>query len=176
MLNTKLVAEQNRLTDKQLKFIQYRYIDGLNLSDAVIKAGYECKNSEYANSIGCQLQRSSKIKAYVSDMKQGRSLMPKFNDGQVAVLVDDYNWKVNKLKLVVNRSIPDELPDSIEARRLLRAGEGLAAIAELNRMQGHIAPTKSVNVDIKADDDIKRLLTISNRLLIEYNNNSTDKM
>lgn len=85
------------------------------------------------------------------------------------------DWKVNKLVKVVERHIPDELPESVEmmgedGKPVLRIGNqpdartGIAAIAELNKMQGHYAPTQNQNVNVNVSADMKEAKEIAARL------------
>lgn len=63
-----------------------------------------------------------------------------------------YEWKLNKLKHVVEAFITDEASLTPQEVRI-----ALLAISEMNKMQGHYSPEKHVNVNIKTDPDLQQV-------------------
>jgi hypothetical protein len=59
-----------------------------------------------------------------------------------AVMQGSFEWKMNKLIRCVNKTIPDE--DDAE----LNVSGGISAISEMNKMQGHYAPTRTINANL----------------------------
>lgn len=73
-----------------------------------------------------------------------------------------YEWKLNKLKQIVDTFIKDEALTPTEVRT------ALLAISEMNKMQGHYSPEKHVNVNIKTDPDLQQLESLMNQHGKEY--------
>lgn len=60
------------------------------------------------------------------------------------------DWKLGKLKTVVDGTIPD-FADKIDP---IAARAGIAAIAEANKMQGHYAPVQTMNANLNVNTEI----------------------
>lgn len=74
-----------------------------------------------------------------------------------------YEWKLNKLKQIVDTFINDEAHLTPTEVRV-----ALLAINEMNKMQGHYSPEKHVNVNIKTDPDLQQLENLINQHGKEY--------
>jgi len=84
-------------------------------------------------------------------------------------LVNMFEWKVERLKQIVDESLGAPDIGNISNDEIKKQyGPAIAAIAELNKMQGHYSPVKSVNIDLRADADMLKLKELSNKLLLEY--------
>lgn len=61
-----------------------------------------------------------------------------------------FDWKIKKLKKVVDISIPDDALEITE----MDPEAGLKAIAEMNKMQGHYQPESTISTNVHVDTDI----------------------
>ena len=77
-----------------------------------------------------------------------------------------FGWKVKKLSTIVEASVGDT-PESVDKRY---AGNATSAISELNKMQGHHAPTAQVVVNLEQDEYIKKINEVTTRILQEKRN------
>lgn len=75
----------------------------------------------------------------------------------------DYNYKMSKLKRVIDTFISDD--DDLRAREVAVA---LQAIAESNKMAGHYSAEKVVNLNIEHDADLEQARDIASKMLTEY--------
>lgn len=119
------------LTFKQRIFCD-RYLDTKNGAQAAIAAGYS-KNC--AKEIASETLTKPNVKKYL-----GEKMKDVFEKLGVTL-----EYKVGKLKTVVDRCIPEE-----ENKRLM-GKTGIDAIAELNKMAGHYAPT-TANLKVEATE------------------------
>jgi hypothetical protein len=69
-----------------------------------------------------------------------------------------YEWKLNKLKHVVETFITDKGSLTPQEVRI-----ALLAISEMNKMQGHYSVEKHVNINVKADPDLQQLENLINQ-------------
>jgi len=127
---------------KQKKFVEEYFINGKSGVDAAIAAGYTNKRN-IASNIAKRLLKQASVQRYVDEIRL-----------KANTPVDMFAWKLEKLVNIVNANMP---PDGDN-----RAA--IAAIAELNKMEGHYAPTKSVRLDLKQNLDMKRMLEISRKI------------
>lgn len=72
-------------------------------------------------------------------------------------------WKINKLADMVNVTIPDDI-EELQITSSDRLNVGLKAISELNKMQGHYAPTQSQNMNINVKTDSEQAKEIADNL------------
>lgn len=78
-------------------------------------------------------------------------------------------WKMLKLKRCADVSMPDDFKDLSEfEKELVSATNAISAIAELNKMQGHYAPTKTVNAQIVNEADTEELKQLIEEHKREY--------
>lgn len=74
-----------------------------------------------------------------------------------------YEWKLNKLKRIIDAFIADEvclIPKEVSI--------ALHAISEMNKMQGHYSTEKHVNINVKADPDLKKVESLVNQHAKDY--------
>lgn len=100
-------------------------------------------------------------------------------------LVDMFTWKTEKLKQIIEVNVPGQQTNTVDYNdngQVVQQNSGrynygaaIAAISELNKMQGHYAATKTVNVDLKVDADMRKLKELSDKLLIEYKKEIMDE-
>lgn len=77
----------------------------------------------------------------------------------------DFWWKAKRLETLINSVIGKEGdPDSVD---LQYANIAINAIAELNKMQGHHAPEKSIVVNLEHDQQLKLVNEMTMQLLEE---------
>lgn len=74
----------------------------------------------------------------------------------------DYNYKMFKLKRVIDDFIPDDSSIPLCGKDVSVA---LSAIAESNKMQGHYSAEKHVNLNLSADVDVKQAKEETLRML-----------
>jgi len=75
---------------------------------------------------------------------------------------NDFHWKEDRLIGVINT-----LVDAASEGNLRNIGVIVTAIKCLNDMAGHNAPTSTINVNIDQDEYIKRLNTVTLKLIQE---------
>ena len=126
---------------KQKKFVGEYFINGKSGVDAVIAAGYTSKRN-IASNVAKRLLKQASVQRYIDEIRL------------IANIPDMFVWKLEKLASIVNANMP---PDG-DCR------VAIAAIVELNKMEGHYAPTKSVRLDLKQNLDMKRMLEISRKI------------
>ena len=141
-------ADFSCITAQQLRFCRYFLAHGYHPAESAQFAGYRTKN--YAN-VGRSVLCQPGVKYFI------RSEMAKMNEE----LKIDFEWKMRKLKLAVDYSIPENEPitDDDYSRMNLRAG--ISAISEMNKMQGDYAPVKMDNthrVDEEKIEEIRKEL------------------
>lgn len=61
---------------------------------------------------------------------------------------DSYLWKIKKLREIVNRAMPEG--------STMFSSSVITAISELNKMEGHYAPEKSITFSASADLELKQ--------------------
>lgn len=125
----------NMLMKKHIDFCEEYLRNGHNVGLAA-KVVFKNKNRAYKqyNIYGWSILRKPEIKAYLKERMAEVSAETKFG----------FNEKVKKLVKVVNLAIPDEAEHIKETA----PREGIAAISELNKMEGHYAPEKRINANV----------------------------
>jgi phage terminase small subunit len=75
------------------------------------------------------------------------------------------DWKLGKLKAVIDGTIPDDSSIIPEM-----ATVGIKAISEANKMQGHLAPTTAINANLNAnaEADSQQLADVMDELLLKH--------
>lgn len=144
------------LTDKQLHFCKYYLINGFNATRAATQAGYK---GSHRNRVGVGLMMKPHIKAYIK----------KSMDRVEKKLDITFDKKADLLWRAAMRcyGLSDDDVERIKAGEHVKplfefnATALTSAIAELNKMQGHHAPTKTANVNTetgldKVDDYLKQ--------------------
>lgn len=89
----------------------------------------------------------------------------------------DFWWKAKRLATIVNSVIGNvDNPGSVDVQH---ANVAISAIAELNKMQGHYSPDKSIVVNMEQDEQLKlvndltmMLIKEKEQKLLEENNNN----
>lgn len=178
------IKKTRELSAKQIIFVEEHFVNGESTAEAARRAGYGKNAAVIGNSLAKSqnvLRHVAKIAAVnpLTAQAQHEVLAAKFANHSPALnLQESFEWKIGKLVKIINLNVPDDEnnissdPGSVKRYQF---GAALGAIAELNKMQGHYAPSKSVNLDIKADADIKKMLELSNKLLLEYHTATDDK-
>lgn len=121
----------------QYAFATYYVQNGFNAYQAAIDAGY---SENYAR---VKIHALIKHPAIQEQLAQVR-------ETQVRKLSQEFQWKVGKLKRIINAFIPDDTEIA------LKPGEtkvAVSAMIELNKMHGDYAPDKrlSLTVDMTKD-------------------------
>ncbi|WP_339050227.1 terminase small subunit [Rickettsiella endosymbiont of Xylota segnis] len=129
----------NGLTIKQTKFCQNYSIPPHNATQAAISAGY---SPHIAKTIGHRLKKNPKVQDYLKSLQ---------SDLESQMIVN-YEWKLNKLKQVVEAFIENK-----EDLSPHKVNSAIQAISEMNKMQGHYSAEKHVNFNIKTDPDLQQL-------------------
>jgi hypothetical protein len=65
----------------------------------------------------------------------------------------DYNYKIYKIKRVIDDFIPDDQSMELDSRKVAVA---LSAIAESNKMQGHYSAEKILTANVNMDADLEQ--------------------
>lgn len=135
------------LTKQQLAFCE-AYLSGETPSNAARMAGYKS-----VARAGSYLLQTKRIKDYLNKREK-----------QIVDVPVTFEAKAAALKHVVDEAIPLNQP-------LTRNVEtGIKAIQELNKMQGHYAPTqsKNLNVNVQAEADREQATELFNKLLAKH--------
>jgi len=135
-----------RLSEEQKLFCD-NYLVTNDVGKASIAAGY--------NSPNYLILSNQAAKAY---LKEKRRQLNK-------AIGLDFWWKAKRLATIVTSVIgnPDD-PDTVD---LQHANVAINAIAELNKMQGHYAPDKSIVVNLEQDEQLKLVNEMTLKLLKE---------
>ncbi len=128
--------KSGRLTPKQLQFCKAYIENGKNC----YRASIACGDSED------HAKRNSYL--YLKDLLI-QQYLEQYMKSIEQQMQDDYHWKLNKLKKFVILAIPDEAEYFSETH-----SSGVAAIAEMNKMQGHYAAEKHA-IAVKEDKDLE---------------------
>lgn len=179
------MKRNRKLNDQQLRFIKEHFVNGFSPTDAALKAGYGNGDRKSASRMGNYLAGSANILSHVNhavstsmrksqtEKRTGELLK---SESLKAVEINSFEWKVNKLLKTIDLNLPDpDVTRETYNKNDYNFPAGLAAMAELNKMQGHHAPAKSVHVDVKTDADMQEIIALSKQYLIEYNSNTNDK-
>ena len=125
----------------QHAFCRHYVKNGLDkLKESMISAGY---SPEYIKKKSKALLYSDNVQDYLRPYyKEAESKVLAMNDEGTTT----FAYKVNKLKQVVDAYIDN--PDKHSTERVSVA---IKAIAELNKMQGDLAPTKNANINVNVN-------------------------
>jgi phage terminase small subunit len=139
---------------RHLRFCEEYLNNGYNIRAATQAAGYKCKNQHR----GYDLIRMPHIQEY---------LTRRINQ-QCAVEQITYDWKVKKLKNVIDKCMPQEIPHAPLPLNATQPQTAVSAISELNKMQGHYAPVKQISVNFNNDADLKATQELTNLLIAKH--------
>lgn len=130
-----------KMSIRQRRFCHIYLKNGGDAKKAVVEAGYN-PNPLYVKQLGYKILNTPAVKLYVE--KAIRKMEKDFGI--------TFDWKLKKLKRVVDDNIPDA-----EEKPIIDANVGVKAIAELNKMQGDYAVAKSenTNLNVHTDAEIK---------------------
>lgn len=130
------------MTVREKRFADYYLSNGCIATRAAISAGFEHTTAFHKTSA---MLKKPEIANYIK-MKL-HSMENK--------LEIDIEWKFKKLKKIIDLCVPDEPDISSE----INPSVAISAIAELNKMQGHYAPSKSENINHNSDESkVKELI------------------
>lgn len=134
----------NKLTAQHRLFCD-NYVITADVKKASVAAGYISYNYDVLD--------HPEVKAYLKDKRR------KLNNA----IGLDFWWKAKRLETLINSIIGREGdPDSVD---LQYANVAISAIAELNKMQGHHAPEKSIVVNLEHDQQLKLVNEMTMQLL-----------
>lgn len=115
----------------QYSFVSNYIKNGFDAKHAALDAGY---SYSYAHVQAHKLIEQPNIKAYIE----------KAQNKAISKLSNDYIWKVNKLKRIINEFVPDT------GKLGKNAKIAISAMMELNKMHGDYAPQKSMNLNVNS--------------------------
>ncbi len=132
-------GELLELMPPRYKLFAVCFMQGMDGAKAAAMAGYIKSPKQSANKI----LKNRYVAEYIAVTQEYmRELMPA-----------SFEWKINKLVKCVDASIPEEGEINVQA--------GVCAISEMNKMQGHYAPTKNLNLNANVEanrDEVRGLL------------------
>jgi phage terminase small subunit len=134
-----------KLTLQQQNFVKL-FIQTSNAKQSLIQAGFKCKHPDrYAH----QLLKKPQIQEL---LEKTRSEVQKKTEVT-------FEWKVQKLQEIIDRSLNQHLQDDDgSGKKLVLSDTAIKAIAELNKMQGHYAPEKRENLNVNTSlENIRRV-------------------
>ena len=139
------------LTAKQYAFVrEYMDTDG-NIRQAALNAGYSVK---YAAAQGAQLMRNPVVKKeidnYIKTIERKHEIT--------------FEWKINKLKNIIELCADKKAT----SHKDINPTAAIAAISELNKMQGHYSAEKHVNTNINIDTDLDAAKEYIEELQLKY--------
>lgn len=141
-------GRRDGLTARQRKFVLEYLKNGGNGAAAIISAGYETKNPAVrANT----LLEAPHVKDFLNNR---RSILNR----RALLTAED---KLERLQHVMNRAIP--LHEDLKSKEEVELG--LKAMDMSNRMQGHYAADKQVNVNI--DSTLEKVRELTQELIKE---------
>ncbi len=124
------------LTQKQYSFCTEYVKNGGNAKQAALKAGYSESYSHFkAPSLIHEPRIAQRMEASIRRVEQKLDV--------------SFEWRINKLKRLVNAIIPDD--DS--QVKITHGKTAVAALAEINKMYGDYAPEKRLNMTVNATLD-----------------------
>jgi hypothetical protein len=132
-------SKSKKLTPKEVKFCLNYLANGQNATHAYRDAGYTAKNPGVARIGGFKTIRKPHIKQYINEH------LKKVHE-KLEITIE---WKMKMLKECVERCAIGEADKDGK----LHPSGLIGAIAELNKMQGHLAATKTDNTHIHGFDD-----------------------
>lgn len=137
---------KDSLNIRQRRFVNAYIANGGNASKAYKEAGYECSSDEVSDSMACRLINNPKVEFAVNEElllaeKEARVSFRR----KVTWLGDIAEDGMKKAKVISD-------PESgrvVEIDKMQDSRSSIAAIAELNRMQGHHAAINT-NLNIQS--------------------------
>lgn len=143
---------RNQMTFRQQKFCEEYLTNGRVLKDAAVSAGYAPGSAALT---GHKLLKTQAVHNYLTER------VKKSNDD----LQIGFDYKLAKLKKIVDLAIPDEADTILQ----ISPRSGIAAIAELNKMQGHYSAEKVVaaTLSVNADADLSQAKELVQQLIID---------
>lgn len=141
------------LSERKFKFCEAYLANGRHGINAARIAGYSDTSAWTLNMAAIRNLKDPKVKEYLS--KRIKKMEKEFKL--------DLNYKLKKLKQVIDIGIPSEA-NALDTKQAKLA---IAAIQAANKMTGDIAPTKNANINCDVGID-KFILEISNKALKEY--------
>lgn len=124
------------ITPKQARFCDAYVENGFDQKKAAEKAGYSKISSE--SGYGTKILKTYAAKKYISS--RVKAALEKAGS--------TFQWKVDKLCMIAEACAPE----SAQSKEDVQASGAVAAIAELNRMEGHIAATKTLNLSFASKE------------------------
>jgi len=149
-----------KLTPLQQRLVDLYLIDpSKTLTELAIEAGYSKKGASVQ---ATTVLHKPQVVEYISQ-RQAEMLVETKEAQQIT-----FDYKVRKLAKIIERCIIDQ--DDSEPLTMSKTNAyrvGIAAIAELNKMQGHYAADKRVtaNFNVDSDPDLSRLDSIMQQIL-----------
>lgn len=150
-----------KLSDRQIKFCKYYLSNGFKAEKAALEAGYTKVSAKQADKL---LLTNPNVKRYLQPFITKAVVKLKAEDKEVESIFDK---TLRKLQKVINKGIPDDIEDQ-ERMDVDGVRVALSAISEQNKMLGHLAPTKSQNVNVNVSSDNAK--QIMQRLVDENKN------
>ncbi len=133
--------DREGLNLRQRKFVNAYIANGGNAGKAYREAGYECANRQITDTMGCKLLRNAKIEVAVDNQL---ALMEKAAqisfERKVSWLAD---ISEDGMKKTTVTSDPESTGRTVVLDKMQDSRASIAAISELNRMQGHHAATNT---------------------------------
>ena len=107
------------------------------------------------------------------DLKAGVFISMSSKEELMDKVIDSYEKKIKQLEAIIEANIPKKgsLP---EENKNFNFNAAISAISEHNKMMGHHAPTKSVNIDIKHDPEVRKMIDLSEKFLLDFKEESKD--
>lgn len=119
-----------QLSPKEYEFAQNYIKNGFNAYQAALTAGYK---PEYAKKYSYKIIQRPAIQGVITKAVQRI-------DQKLGVTIE---WRVNKLKAIINAVIGD---DGTHDKQYYK--DALKAIAEINKMSGDYAPDKRLSITV----------------------------
>ena len=139
------------LTERQYKLCEAYIGNGGKKAAAIREAGY---SEKAVASKGSRIFDSPNVRAYLRWRRQDiQEVQREFLEKQYPYreIKSTYDYKANVLYTITKDSQDDRIK--------------IAAIAELNKMEGHYAPEKGVHLNIGLDADLEEVKRITSELM-----------
>jgi len=142
-----MIKRLHKLSDEE-KYICQKYVD--NDRDEVLTA----KEVNKALATFKQIIAKPKCQTWISYRSLEREKKSKL----------DYNYKIYKLKRVIDDFIPDAPDQALECKQVAVA---LSAISESNKMQGHYSAEKILTANVNMDADLAKARDVMLAIIAE---------
>ena len=121
------------MNERQQRFVQEYVTNGFNAHRAAIDAGYSAHTALVRS---FKMPLSPSIKPAIA---KGIAHTHQVLENELKITVSKKaNWLIAIIERVLDKDMPDQYKDAIKA------------IAELNKMQGHHAPSRSLSITLDA--------------------------